>query len=334
MLVAWVQFLKKTGTDSVFAVIDTDNDGTADKVITLLQNLVLPSGITLASNGDLYVAAVDKIYRIPKIDQKIAENRTDFVHEVVYDSFPTKRHHGWKYLRFGPDGLLYVPIGAPCNICDREDPFFTIVTMNLSSTGEVIPIDNTSFTDYCHGVRNSVGFDFHPLTKELWFTDNGRDWMGSEMPHDELNRASSRGLDYGFPYCHSDNQPDPNFNEFDGKKVNCSRYTAPAALLEPHAAAIGMSFYNGSMFPESYKNAVFIAEHGSWNSNDLRGYKVTVAHIDETGTKANTSDFLTGFVSTKSQVFCGRPADVIQLKDGSLLVSDDHADKIYRISYG
>jgi len=233
-----------------------------------------------------------------------------------------------KYLRYGPDGLLYVPIGAPCNICDRQKGYFNIITLNISANGTLIPYSNESFyQDFSDGVRNSVGFDFHPLTKEMWFTDNGRDFMGDNLPHDELNRAYKRNLDFGFPFCYDNNANDPNFND----DHNCALYEKPAALLEPHAAAVGMKFYNGSMFPSKYNNSIFIAEHGSWNADKYRGYKVVVAYLDAAGTTVTSvEDFLTGFAD---DTICGRPADVEMMPDGSILVADDFANNIYRITY-
>jgi len=247
----------------------------------------------------------------------------------VTNLLPNFTHHGWKYLRNGPvDGFLYVPIGAPCNICTRLHGLFNIIALNISSNGTLMPFLDNFYKEVCTGVRNSVGFDFHPTTNELWFTDNGRDWLGDTLPHDELNRVRNQSLDFGFPYCYDMGIKDPNINE----NHNCSLFENPAAFLDPHAAAVGMKFYNGTMFPAQYNNSIFIAEHGSWNSGEYKGYQVVVAYLDSTGTKVTKVEpFLTGFVT--DNVVCGRPADVEMMPDGSLLVSDDYANNIYRITY-
>jgi len=315
----------KMGSMQLSLVQDTQKLGKGDKVTVLMDNLRAPSGVTLR-NGDLYVMDVNTLMRFPDIDNRV-ESGT-ITHEIVTENFPDVTPHGWKYLRNGPDGLLYVPIGSPCNICERKEPFFSIGTVNISENGTIIPYGDSVYEPYCNGVRNSVGFDFHPITKELWFTDNGRDWLGEQLPHEELNRAYAKNLDFGFPYCFDYGVPDPEFN--DGH--NCSLYETPVALLEPHGAVIGMQFYTGDMFPEEYKNSIFIAEHGSWNSEGWNGYKVSVAFLDPTGTSVTkTVPFLTGFV--QNNIPCGRPTDILTMHDGSILVSDDFGHHIYRISY-
>jgi glucose/arabinose dehydrogenase len=311
----------------VRAVLDTDKDGKADESRLIATGLQQPSGIAFR-NGSLYVAAVTRILRYDDI-----ENTLDAPPQpvVVYDGLPGRRNHTWKYLGFGPDGKLYVPIGAPCNVCEElEEPrFSTIMRMNA---------DGTNLEIFAHGVRNSVGFDWHPVTRELWFTDNGRDEMGDDVPNDELNVAPAPGLHFGFPYCHQGDVTDPQF----GAKKACADTVAPAQFMGPHVAAIGMRFYTGRMFPAAYRNAAIIAQHGSWNRSVPIGYRVMVAKID--GRKVTSFEplvdgFLQGIRGTPSanratgDAFA-RPADVFVMPDGSLLVSDDQGGRIYRVTYG
>jgi glucose/arabinose dehydrogenase len=237
---------------------------------------------------------------------------------VVSDQFPKDRHHGWKFIRFGPDGLLYVPVGAPCNICERNpDRYAVIMRMHP---------DGTHLETFARGIRNTVGFDWHPVTKELWFTDNGRDWLGDDRPPDELNRAPQPAMHFGFPYCHGGDIPDPEF----GKRQPCSAFTPPAQALGPHVAALGMRFYTGAMFPESYRQQIFIAEHGSWNRTTPIGYRLMVVRLDNQRPVAY-EPFAVGWLQDGRA--WGRPVDVQVMADGSLLVSDDRADVIYRIRY-
>jgi glucose/arabinose dehydrogenase len=235
---------------------------------------------------------------------------------VVNDKFPTDRHHGWKFIAFGPDGMLYVPVGAPCNICRPDARHGVINRMKPDGSGLEV---------FATGVRNSVGFDWHPETKELWFTDNGRDEMGDNTPPDELNYAPEKGMNFGFPDCHAGTIRDPEFGQ-----QPCSKFTPPALNLTPHGAAIGMRFYTGSMFPPEYRNQIFIAEHGSWNRSTPIGYRVMVARLE--GNKAvKYEPFAEGWLQGSRA--WGRPADVLVMPDGSLLVSDDQADTIYRITF-
>jgi glucose/arabinose dehydrogenase len=299
---------------NVYAVLDADKDYKADKVITLATGLEMPVGVDYR-DGALYVSAVSRILRYDDIEARL-ENPPQPV--VVNATFPKETHHGWKFIRFGPDGYLYVPVGAPCNICKKENErFASIMRMKPDGTGLEI---------YAHGVRNTVGFDWHPLTRELWFTDNGRDWMGEDRPPDELNHAPTKGLHFGYPFCHGGDLPDPDF----GKERSCKELTPPAMNLGPHVASLGMRFYTGNMFPEQYRNQIFIAEHGSWNRLRKSGYRVTLVRLE--GNKAvSYEDFASGW--EKNNLRWGRPADVQVAPDGSLLVSDDHAGAIYRISY-
>ncbi|HYN21803.1 MAG TPA: PQQ-dependent sugar dehydrogenase, partial [Thermoanaerobaculia bacterium] len=229
------------------------------------------------------------------------------------------RHHGWQFIRFGPDGLLYVPVGAPCNICESKDPVYAAIHR--------MKPDGTGLELFASGVRNTVGFDWHPETKELWFTDNGRDWMGDDAPPDELNHAPRAGLHFGYPYCHGNGIPDPEF----GRRRPCAQSVSPAAVLGPHVAALGMRFYTGAMFPAEYKNRIFIAEHGSWNRSKPIGYRVMTARV-ENGRAADYKVFAEGWLDGRNA--WGRPVDVQVMPDGALLVSDDEGGVIYRVSYG
>lgn len=300
---------------SVYAVVDQDGDGTADRVHTLATGLQMPNGVAFR-DGDLYVAEIHRILRFDDVEQHLADPPEPV---VVHDDLPTARHHGWKFIAFGPDGWLYVPVGAPCNICESKREIFASITrMKPDGSGREV---------YAHGVRNTVGFDWHPKTKVLWFTDNGRDWMGDDRPPDELNRAPEKGLHFGYPYCHGDGIPDPDY----GEGVDCSKYVAPARELAPHTAALGVRFYTGDRFPAEYRNQIFFAEHGSWNRSEPIGYRVMLARLD--GSKVTSYEpFATGWLQEDDEAW-GRPVDVQVTADGSLLVSDDRAGAIYRITW-
>ncbi len=298
----------------VYAVVDRDGDHVADEVITIARGLNMPNGVAFR-NGSLYVAEVHRVLRYDGIEARL-RNPPDPV--IVSSRFPKDRHHGWKYISFGPDGMLYIPVGAPCNVCERADgPYATILRMQPDGTGLEV---------FASGVRNTVGFDWHPVTGDLWFTDNGRDWMGDDLPPDELNHAPRKGLHFGFPYCHGANVPDPDF----GKKRGCGEFTPPAVELGAHVAALGMRFYRGKMFPPEYENQIFIAEHGSWNRSTPVGYRITLVRIRD-GRAAKAEVFAEGWL--EGRIAWGRPVDILQMHDGSLLVSDDRADAIYRITY-
>jgi glucose/arabinose dehydrogenase len=237
---------------------------------------------------------------------------------VITDRFPKETSHGWKFIAFGPDGKLYVPVGAPCNICEPDpDRYALIARMNQ---------DGSEYEVVARGVRNSVGFDWDPTTHDLWFTDNGRDYLGDHQPPDELNHASKAGLHFGYPYCHGETIPDPEY----GNKHACHEFTAPVVTLGPHVASLGMRFYTGAMFPLKYRQQIFIAEHGSWNRSEKIGYRITLVSRDEQG-ELRYSIFAEGWL--QGQKAWGRPADVLVMPDGALLVSDDLAGVIYRISY-
>ncbi len=283
---------------------------------TIASGLELPNGIEF-KGGSLYVATPKQISRYDKIEDNLDKPPEPV---KVFDQLPGDIPHGWKFIKFGPDGKLYVPVGAPCNICEPDpEKYAQIFRINADGSGKEI---------VARGVRNTVGFDFHPRTKELWFTDNQRDWLSEDMPLDELNRVANPGKDnFGFPYCHSGMFTDPEF----GWGKSCADYVKPAALLGPHSAPLGMRFYTATAFPAKYRGAILIARHGPWNRTKKYA-DVSVAYVDANSKVTSVEPFLTGFV--KDNQYLGRPVDLLVLPDGSLLVSDDHAGAIYRVSYG
>lgn len=283
-------------------------------VVAVASGLQMPTGVAYR-DGNLYVSAVNRILRYDAIEQHLDAPGAPI---VVTDKLPGETHHGWKFIGFGPDGKLYVPVGAPCNICEpKPERYALILRMNPDGSGQEV---------FARGIRNSVGFDWHPRSHELWFTENGRDILGDDLPPDELNHAPRPGMNFGYPYCHGGDLADPDF----GGKRQCAEFTAPAQKLAPHAAALGMRFYSGAMFPQQYRNQIFIAEHGSWNRSRKMGYRVMLVRLD--GDKAIAYEpFATGWLQGESA--WGRPADVLILPDGSLLVADDSAGAIYRITY-
>ena len=314
-------FVSTRQAGDVYAVLDRNQDQKADEVITIATGLNTPNGVAFR-NGSLYVAEVNRILRYDGIEDRL-QNPPEPV--VVDEGYPTERSHGWKFIRFGPDGKLYVPVGAPCNICDRtgEDQRFASITrMDPDGSGQEV---------FAHGVRNSVGFDWHPNTGELWFTSNGRDRLGDESPGDTLNHAPDLGMHFGFPFCHQGDIPDPEF----GERRACDEFSPPAQRLGPHVASLGMRFYTGSMFPAQYRNQIFIAEHGSWNRTPEAGhtgYRITVATL-EGDRVTHYSVFAEGWLASDNSSW-GRPVDVEVMPDGALLVTDDRAGAIYRITYG
>lgn len=311
-----ILYVGNRSNDKVYAVVDDNKDGKADRVFTIASGLNTPNGVAFR-DGNLYIATISTILRLDNIEAHLADPPKPV---VVYDKYPTDAHHGWKFISFGPDGKLYVPVGAPCNICDSKNPIYASITrMNPDGTGMEI---------YARGIRNTVGFAWHPATKQLWFTENGRDNLGNDVPADELNTALKPGMHFGYPYCHQGNIPDPEFGA--GRK--CSDYTPPVQLLGPHVAALGMRFYTGKMFDSSYKNQIFIAEHGSWNRSDPIGYRVTVVKLDEKGKSLGYTTFAEGWLQPGGKVL-GRPVDVEVMPDGALLVSDDYAGAVYRIDH-
>ena len=295
---------------SVYAVVESDDGRT--RTIELLDGMSTPNGIAF-HDGDLYVAEIDRIYRYANVEDRLEDMPEA---EVLDIDLPSDRHHGWRYIGFGPDGKLYISIGAPCNVCD-DFGYAQIIRVNP---------DGTERETFASGVRNSVGFTWHPETGDLWFTDNGRDMLGDDIPPCELNRAPRQGLHFGFPYCHGGDILDPKF----GKKRDCANYTPPVQKLGPHVAPLGVKFYTGDMFPPEYRGQVFIAEHGSWNRSKKIGYRISLVRLDG-DTAISYEPFAFGWL--QGQQVSGRPVDLIVKQDGSLLVSDDQAGKIYRISY-
>ncbi|MBM3265294.1 MAG: sorbosone dehydrogenase family protein, partial [candidate division Zixibacteria bacterium] len=307
-------FVGTRSEGAVYALRDTDGDQDTDTLFTLAKDLIMPNGIAFR-DGALYVAEVNRVRRYDDIETRLG-NPPEPV--IVNDTFPSERHHGWKFIRFGPDGKLYVPVGAPCNVCEEDDPrFASIMRMNADGSGLEI---------FASGVRNTVGFDWHPGTGELWFTDNVRDLMGNDIPPDELNHAPTAGLHFGFPYHHGKTIADPAFGSRRARETT----VPPAQELGPHVAAIGMRFYTGTQFPQLYRNQIFVAEHGSWNRDSKIGYRVTQVKLNG-NEPVSYEPFAEGWL--EGEEAWGRPVDVLVMPDGALLVSDDQADMIYRISY-
>lgn len=297
----------------VWAVTDADGDHYAEQVRLIASGLNMPSGLEFR-NGALYVAEVQRILRYDAIEDRLDDPPEPV---VVTAELPDKKRHGWKYLRFSPDDRLYIPVGVPCNVCDENG--FGEIRHTDPGGGEMVT--------FARGVRNSVGLAFHPENGQLWFTDNGRDHLGDDLPADELNHAPVPGLHFGFPYCHQGDLPDEEF----GQGKDCGDYTAPVANLDPHGAALGLVFYTGDMFPPAYENRLFIVQHGSWNRSEKIGYRILVLDVEPDGTVLKSDVFASGWLQNEEA--WGRPDDVFVMPDGALLVSDDYADVIYRISY-
>lgn len=300
----------------VYALVDSNKDGKADKQYLIDKNLNMPSGVAFR-NGSLYVAAVNRVLRYDNIEKKLA-NPPEPV--VIINNLPDETHHGWKAIEFDPAGDLYIPIGVPCNICISDDKRHgTIIKLN-TKTGKI--------STYATGVRNSVGLAFHPTNNTLWFSDNGRDWLGDDSPPDEINHAPVAGLDFGFPYLHGRNTLDPEY----GKQAEIEDYTLPAVELGAHVAPLGLAFYAANQFPKKYHNSLFVAEHGSWNRSEKTGYRVI--HVQLKGNEViKVEPFVTGWLNKEEDSAWGRPVDILMIPDGSMLISDDYGDAIYRISY-
>ena len=305
-------FVGSMRAGKVYAV--RSREGKAVETLVVASGLNMPVGVAFRS-GALYVSAIDRILRLDKIEERLLQPPAP---QLVTNRFPGDTHHGWKFIAFGPDGLLYVPVGAPCNVCDPDSNRYANI-MRMQADGSGLEV-------FARGVRNSVGFDWHPETRELWFTDNGRDALGDDQPDCELNHAPKKDMHFGFPFCHAGDIADPEF----GHLRACREFTPPAAKLGAHVAPLGMRFYTGAMFPAAYKNNIFIAEHGSWNRTQKSGYRV-VRVITAPGQPPRQDVFAEGWLQGQSA--WGRPADVLPMPDGALLVSDDQAGVIYRISY-
>jgi len=315
-----VLFVGSRRAGQVHALLDHDGDNVADEMIRIADSLTMPSGLAF-HNGALWVAAVNQILRYDDIEARLHDPPEPV---VVVDDLPSDRHHGWKFIAFGPDGMLYVPVGAPCNVCERPDPYATVVRMNPDGSGREV---------YARGIRNSVGFDWHPVTGDLWITDNGSDNISDDpaitdnLPACELNHAPEPGMHFGYPYYHQGDTPDPEF----GESRTADEFVAPVILLGPHVAPLGIEFYTGEMFPDAYTHQAFIAEHGSWNRREKIGYRVKLVHFDEAGLAVSQEVFARGWLENEEA--WGRPVDLEMLPDGSMLVSDDFANAIYRITY-
>jgi glucose/arabinose dehydrogenase len=309
-----VLYVGNNNGSKVYAVVDEDKDGKADKVYTIASGLNTPNAVAF-KDGSLYIGTISSILRLDSIESRLAVPPLPI---IVYDKYPKDTQHGAKFIAFGPDGKLYIPVGAPCNICAPDSPYASITRMNA---------DGTDMEIFAKGIRNTVGFDWNPTTKNIWFTDNGRDNLGDDIPGDEINTAPIAGMNFGYPYCHQGNILDPEF----GKGKKCADYTPPVQILGAHVASLGLRFYTGNMFDSSYKNQIFFAQHGSWNRSTPVGYSVALLKIDSNGKALSYTTFADGWLQPDGRVL-GRPVDVQVMPDGALLVSDDYSGVIYRIS--
>jgi len=311
-------FVGTRNEGKVYALKDTDGDYKVDKTYTIASDLEQPNGVAF-KDGALYVAAVSRMFKYNNIESQLESPQEP---ELIYDDYPTEFHHGWKYIAFGPDDKLYVPVGAPCNICDSatvDKRYASITRMDLDGSNREI---------VAHGVRNTVGFTWHPDTDELWFTDNGRDMMGDDIPPGELNKLTEAGQHFGYPYCHGGTVKDPEY----GDQRPCSDFVPPVQPLGAHVAALGVKFGKGPMFPEAYRGHALLAEHGSWNRSSKVGYRITMVKL-ENGEAVSYEPFIDGWLDEESQEAFGRPVDLLFLEDGSLLISDDEGNAIYRVTY-
>lgn len=299
----------------VYAITDENGDAQADSVVIIDEGMQMPSGVVFFQ-GDLYVADVNRILRYDDVESNLS---TPPVATLITSQLPDASHHGWKVLAVSASGDLYVPVGVPCNICAPESIFGTILKMD-SKTGH--------YTVFASGVRNSVGLELDPVDDSVWFTDNGRDWMGDNLPPDEINHAPKAGLHFGFPYWHGKNVADPEFNQ----RAPSIHFTPPVVELGAHVAPLGLMFYTGMQFPEAYRHRLLVAEHGSWNRSEKAGYRIIAVDKPRSSSPV-VMPFVTGWLDKSADDAWGRPVDILQLKDGSILISDDYADVIYRVSY-
>ncbi|MGQ3889454.1 PQQ-dependent sugar dehydrogenase [Legionella sp. CNM-1927-20] len=309
-----VVFVGSIREGKVYAVVPDKNRNYGTRVITLVEGLNSPNGVAFYK-GNLYVAETNRILRFDNIENHLLNPPKPI---VINNNLPNEDAHGWRFIRFGPDNKLYIGIGAPCNVCLKKDVrFATIMRMDP---------DGSHFEVYAQGVRNTVGFDWDPIHHELWFTDNGRDWLGDDSPPDEINYAPKKGMNFGFPYCHGKNIADPQY----GHLRKCNEFTPPVFELPAHVAALGVTFYTGNLFPAEYYGQLFISEHGSWNRKQKIGYQVVAAKLNNRQV-SQVQPFITGWL--QGEKVWGRPVDSLTLPDGSLLISDDYANVIYRVSY-
>jgi glucose/arabinose dehydrogenase len=305
-------FVGNRAFDKVYAVLDKGGGNREVKVIA--SGLDRPNGLAF-HGGALYVAEGTKISKFENIESTLDSPKP----VVIYSDLPNHQSHGWRYIGIGPDNKLYINVGAPCNICEPPETNAQIRRLNLDGSGAEV---------FARGVRNSVGFDWHPVTKQLYFTEHGRDWLSEDLPEDELNRVTKAGQHFGFPYCHNGTHTDREM----GWGRSCDEFKNPAALLGPHSAPLGMRFYTGTMFPAKYRGGIFIARHGSWNRTKKIGGDIVFVTLNKDGSVKSIEPFLTGFLQDNN--YSGRPVDVQMAKDGSLLISDDYAGAVYRVSYG
>lgn len=308
-------FVGSMTSGNVYALQDSDKDGKADQRYIIASGLYSPNGVAY-KGGTLYVAEINRIIRFENIDQRL-ENPPEPL--VVNDQFPNKKHHGWKYLRFGPDNRLYTAVGAPCNICEPEKQIFSSL-VRLNSDGSNMEI-------LARGIRNTVGFDWQPDTNFLYFTENGGDNLGDDIPPDELNKWTQKGQHFGYPYCHGGDIPDLEY----GREKKCSSFNKPEWKFKAHMAPLGLRFYRGKQFPKNYQKQLFVAQHGSWNRSTPHGYRIALLKVKQ-GKVISEQVFAEGWLGKDGKAI-GRPVDILELPDGSLLVSDDHAGVIYKITY-
>ncbi len=310
-----VVFIGTRKQGNVYAINDANGDGVAEKKYLLAAGLYMPNGVAYKA-GNLYVAETNKIIRFNNIEQHLDNPPKP---EVIFDKFPSDKHHGWKYLRFGADNRLYTAVGAPCNICLPEKQIYSsLVRLNTDGSG---------FEIIARGIRNSVGFDWQPKTHHLFFTENGGDNLGDDIPPDELNKWTEKGQHFGYPYCHAGDILDENLAE----DKQCQQFIAPEWKFKAHMAPLGMRFYTGGQFPGHYVNQLFVAQHGSWNRTVPHGYRIALVKF-KNGKAVSEHAFISGWLTDKNEVL-GRPTDILQMPDGSLLIADDTLGVIYRVVY-
>ncbi|MDT8364618.1 MAG: PQQ-dependent sugar dehydrogenase [Nitrosomonas sp.] len=305
-------FVGSRSAGKVYAV--TQNNGER-RVRVIADKLKEPTGVTFL-DGALYVSAPGHVLRFSDIEQNL-ESPTD--PEQIPVTLFDKNKHGPGYFAAGPDGRLYLSVIAPCNVCETAPDQFALIASMLP--------DGSNLEIFARGVRHSVGFDWHPISKTLWFSDISRNWMGDNLPPDELNHAPQKAMHFGFPYCHGSIVLDPKF----GAKRGCEKFTAPALDLDPHVRPMGVRFYTGNLFPEQYHQQIFVAEYGSWNRREKTGYQIESLQIKD-GQAINKQIFASGWLSQDNEAW-GRPVDLLIMPDGAMLVSDDLAGVIYRIDY-